>query len=889
MRELYKSNAETLQLLLEALDEKGRGSFIQPGGTGTSTILMHLIAERPNVRFLIVCARKRSITRLFESWNEAGAGTDIFSRVDTVTYRNIANTKVTRTGYGAIVLDDFTLAGAPKVSSGLRLLFSNNSKALRIGCGTTRFRDTDGRDMARELFGAEPVVERDLVDAWKTGEFTRPLYISALYSAPSGLLGLDTWWSAADPRFREGCDEEYEAIRRSIGRIGCADAVIAKYLKPYPDARVVVFCSTIEHAAKQAADSQSMFGKVNQMIHAYEFHSDLPDPWGNLSSFESDTSSALKVLYCVDMLTEDVRLDGIRAIVMTRPTKSNAVFLSQIGRAISSRGLGKDNTAIIFDLVNNAMDDSYATTVGQFRIGSSFTGASSRIKMFLTAGCKVIDALGDPIGIQERVRKLEEKYTKYKQYLLQTHDVSSAACHDDAPIVCHETEELFINYMEAADWASQKDIHGVKPSQIKQALRTGTIAGGYHWRYFGEPLKKENARYFEDVDSFMNASDNFIPAPDRNRNKRETAADDRKLFESRRLNPRDYSVHGEYNDRVYRLSDGKVFSSVGAVAVAIGASPEQLQRAIKNRKVIFGTRFFYYHGTQIPESSDHINHLMQQRVKSRPHEEHVNAQKHSKGKMHAPISAGDGTTFLDPSHGVSSTGVGVRHGKEKTERKDIVKLIQVKPYNMYYRTVQDVCAALELPAATVKRALNEGQTIESCNLRYFYCSYNNAEKLLKKSSTSRLPPDNSNKATLANAGQQKAVRAVSPGHGHKATLANAGQQKVQDGRRREPAHKTTLANAEQRKDSGKKNAESIPTAPAQHASKDPVSDAIADITKSDGTIDIDFLSMQVKCMESGITYQNLLTAAMRSGTSLEALTESIRLGEPVDGKTWILV
>lgn len=820
MRGLFKRNEETLLLLLEALDAKGRGSFIQPGGTGTSTILMHLVARRPNDRFLIICARKRSRTRLVENWKEAGIGLEALSRVSLTTYHDVANTMCPASGYGTIVLDDFTLAGAPKVSSGLERLFSQNPNARRVGCGTTRFRDTDGRDMAFELFGAEPVVERDLVDAWKAGDLARPLYVGALYSTPRGLIGLDTWWSSTDPRFKKEYDEEYEEIRRLIDQIGNSDEVVARYLKPYPNARVVVFCPTIERARSQSADSRKVFGKVNREVHAYEFHSSLANPWANLASFEKDDSSALKVLYCVDMLTEDIRLDGVRAVVMTRPTKSNAVFLSQIGRAISSKGLGKDKTAIILDLVNNITDDSFAPN-RQSRLGDGLLGAKIREQMFLEAGCEVIDMLGDPAGILERVRSLEDKYTQFRHSLVQTDDAS--------PVVCHETGELFVGFMEAADWASRENGRTVKPSQIRQATRTGGRAGGFHWRLPGEALRENQDRPIEDVGL---PDDTFVPSLPKSRKKRTTAADDRELLTNFGLDPRDFRVEGDYGDRVYRLRDGKVFTSVGAAAVAMGASPAQIQRAIRGRKPIYNSRLFYYHGEPAPEPPNLSTESRRPKTRDTARIERLRTLEHKA----SPVRAHDGR-----GPDVSQTDrVDVAGNCDR--EKEMVTLIRVDPSGMYYRTVQDVCSALGFSKTTVKRALEEGQPVGACELCYINCPPGKAEKLLEKASARRFVPADGGRKTSVGTGINKDEAPVTE--------------------KRQPARRNT---------------------------KKPVSQAIADITGKDGKLDTDFLAMGVMCLESGAEYPNLMIAAMRTGTSLEALTESIRLGEPVDGKTWVLL
>lgn len=725
------------------------------------------------------------------------------------------------------MLDDFTLAGAPKVSAGLKLLFSENPGSLRVGCGTTKFRDADGRDMALELFGANPVVERDLVDAWKAGDLTRPLYVGALYSTPRGILGLDSWWSATDPCFKRECCEEYEEIRRLIDQIGNADSVMAKYLRPYPDARVVVFCPTIERARSQASGARDMFDKVNREVHAYEFHSGVADPWANLASFEQDDSPALKALYCVDMLTEDVRLDGVRAVVMTRPTRSNAVFLSQIGRAISPRGMGSDKATIVFDLVNNVVDDGFAPVGPSKQLAEGCAGARARWQMFLEAGCEVMDVLGDPIGILERVRGLEDKYARYR----------AGASHgsDSVPVVCHETGEVFADFMAAADWVSNGKGRSVKPSQIRQATRTGAAAGGFHWRLYGEEQKEDRSYQ---VGSVVLPDAGFAPAPRVHRKKRTTAADDRKMLEQHGLDPRDFGTKGDYDDSVYRLSDGRVFSSVGAAAVAMGANPTEIQRMIKSRRPLFGTRLFYYHGNTATEPPPAVK---PPKRRDRARAERAYALEH---RM-APYTVVDGTDAagaaqpVEPARAAQSTDPLASPDLASDEKMAV--LVRVDPSATYYRTARDASVALGFSEDRVKRALDDGRPIGACEFRYIHCPPAKAEKLLEKSGAGRSAPSDR--------------KVVSPTR---------------------PAPKEAVT-PKVKKDE-----------PARHAVQRPTSRAIADITGADGGIDVDFLACRARCLETGKEYPNLMIAAIRTGTSLEALTESIRLGEPVDGRTWIL-
>lgn len=190
----------------------------------------------------------------------------------------------------------------------------------------------------------------ELEEAWLDGVLPMPKYVIALYDAPKELGELKV--SIEKVREKKKYSKfikKYEELRRSLQDAGGIDRIIAKHLKKR-DSKVIVFCPNQKKLQEFMLLRREWFGRVNKEVHAYKTTS--ADPYGSrdFQEFKEDSSSALKVLYCINQLNEAVHVKGIDAIVMVRPTKSPVIFQQQLGRALTSGG---NRTPLVFDLCNN--------------------------------------------------------------------------------------------------------------------------------------------------------------------------------------------------------------------------------------------------------------------------------------------------------------------------------------------------------------------------------------------------------------------------------------------------------------------------------------------------------------------------------------------------------
>jgi len=120
---------------------------------------------------------------------------------------------------------------------------------------------------------------------------------------------------------------------------------INEYKKYCPDARAVVFCSSVEHSKNVAAEFNAR-GIAAEHVDGGTKNS-LRD-----QSIERFKLGITKILCNVDLFSEGFDLPDMEAVILLRPTQSLTLFLQQVGRVLRYMP-GK--IAIILDHVGNAL------------------------------------------------------------------------------------------------------------------------------------------------------------------------------------------------------------------------------------------------------------------------------------------------------------------------------------------------------------------------------------------------------------------------------------------------------------------------------------------------------------------------------------------------------
>lgn len=348
--ELYPHNQKAYDNLCAMLRDSNRACVVQPTGTGKFVIIAKMAQDNPGKNFLLL-------------------GTNDYMYID-----QMAN------------LSDIAPGFTPK-----NLQFMTYATAMaKARCGD-------------EMFVGNIASSMELEEAWLDGVLPMPKYVIALYDAPKELGELKV--SIEKVREKKKYSKfvkKYEELRRSLQDADGIDRIIAKHLKKR-DSKVIVFCPNQKKLQEFMLLRREWFGRVNKEVHAYKTTS--ADPYGSrdFQEFKEDSSSAVKVLYCINQLNEAVHVKGIDAIVMVRPTKSPVIFQQQLGRALTSGG---NRTPLVFDLCNNF--GSLGGIAGmQERMERAYEKKSEQGEkpIYEPKDFHVIDEIKDPRELAEELRE----------------------------------------------------------------------------------------------------------------------------------------------------------------------------------------------------------------------------------------------------------------------------------------------------------------------------------------------------------------------------------------------------------------------------------------------------------------------------------------------------
>lgn len=81
--------------------------------------------------------------------------------------------------------------------------------------------------------------------------------------------------------------------------------------------KFIVFCPNVEQLQRMVNECDSWFTKVNRDLHKYTFDAQNSASDKQFEDFRNDKSnSALKLLFCIDMLNEGVHFDDVDGVIM---------------------------------------------------------------------------------------------------------------------------------------------------------------------------------------------------------------------------------------------------------------------------------------------------------------------------------------------------------------------------------------------------------------------------------------------------------------------------------------------------------------------------------------------------------------------------------------------
>ena len=142
-------------------------------------------------------------------------------------------------------------------------------------------------------------------------------------------------------------------------------------------------------------------------IHSYAVYSDYPEKERDYKDFCEDNSDSAKIMFSVNMLNEGLHIEDISGVLMLRTTRSNLVYLQQLGRLLEAGNM--DKYLLVFDFVNN-----FSSANGGVGLLREIKDAIAREKEsdpdFDDSGFEDIDTyfvIDQVVEIQEMFREIE--------------------------------------------------------------------------------------------------------------------------------------------------------------------------------------------------------------------------------------------------------------------------------------------------------------------------------------------------------------------------------------------------------------------------------------------------------------------------------------------------
>lgn len=355
--ELLEHNIKTYKKLVELLGTNNRVAIVQPTGTGKSFIFLKLIEENPEKKFLIAAPSVYIFNQILVHQKNQGVS---FNNIKYATYSKLMdmNSDRMKPEFGDldyIILDEFHRCGAIEWGKGINNLINEYPQSKIVGTSATPIRYLDDcRNMATELFNDVYAVNMSLGEALMLKILPTPLYVASVFSFDSEFQRLNKKaMSLQDSERKQIILDKINAAKRRIIDMDCGlNSIVKKYI-PNRNGKYIVFTCNENKLQTAIKECDSWFHNINNNIHKYKVFSTYSQSQKEFALFNDDNDeSALKLLFCIDMLNEGVHLSNIDGVIMLRATSSTNVYYQQLGRALSCMDINSVRP-VIFDVVNN--------------------------------------------------------------------------------------------------------------------------------------------------------------------------------------------------------------------------------------------------------------------------------------------------------------------------------------------------------------------------------------------------------------------------------------------------------------------------------------------------------------------------------------------------------
>lgn len=348
---LKPHNLEAYQEI-NSLLESGVKKIAIPRATGSGkTYVVGALAEQFNDEKKLVLEPTRPLLNsIKEKFDEFG-----IENTDFITYQKLirmSDEDIAAMDYRLIFLDEFHHGTAPVWGMKIDYLMKTHTDSIIFGTSATTVRN-DGVNVVETLFDNNAIGELSLSTAIARKVLPCPHYITAIYRIDDEFEKLkkriedSTNTKDEKKEFYHKMQEMKVHFEKSYG----IPLILNKYIK-MKDGRYLVFCKNKKHLKAMCDVVINWFQTAGiKEIHSYAVYSDYPEKEKDYKDFCEDNSDSAKILFSINMLNEGLHIKDISGVLMLRTTRSNLVYLQQLGRLLEAGNM--DKYLLVFDFVNN--------------------------------------------------------------------------------------------------------------------------------------------------------------------------------------------------------------------------------------------------------------------------------------------------------------------------------------------------------------------------------------------------------------------------------------------------------------------------------------------------------------------------------------------------------
>ena len=418
---LEQHNVETYEAIQEAFIERNHIGTVQATGTGKSYIIAKSIQDSGLDNILFLAPSLHIIDEFKEkfcSLNDA---------VTFMTYKKLSYVKdlekfLTESNFDFVILDEYHRCGAKTWGQAVKTMLSvyPDKKVLGVTATPIRFLD-NCRDMTKELFDSEPIVELSLLDAIEKNILKKPKYVLSYYDSNSTIKLLKAKVEVID---NEKILKNMKYIINNVDRLINIEDVLKNNITS--ERKFIVFCSNIEHVKAMSTIVPKWFENIGFETKTYSLYSDTENPSNSkkmkleLDEFKQvlPKDNEIHLLFSVNMLNEGLHIKGVDGLIFLRKTVSPVIASQQLGRALS---VGEEKSPIVFDLVNNISELSFEDAFLNIEKGNKRSKKIKKMDYSILGDIEIKDYTADLNALLREVNELSKisSWKSFKELLIE--------------------------------------------------------------------------------------------------------------------------------------------------------------------------------------------------------------------------------------------------------------------------------------------------------------------------------------------------------------------------------------------------------------------------------------------------------------------------------------